>query len=215
MRDQRLGHPVARGEVTAWRPGRDVLVDVDRARILDAIVGCAVDGGLEALTLDRVVATAAVSHNTFASRFRCLEEACLAAMRTLTASAYHATVAAQDRAPSWRQGVRAGIAAALDYLGEEPSRARFLCEEAPKLGRPAWVHHEQTARRYAERLRILRERRGGAAPLPAVCYEVMIGAMYAVLRRASAQDRLPTVDEMVASVAALGVPLQPPLALVG
>jgi len=213
VRDRRLGPPVARGEVTTWRPGRDSLVDGDRARIIDAIVRCAADRGLEALTLDRVIATAAVSQADFASRFGSLEQACLAAMTTLTARAYRATVAAQDRAPTWTQGIRAGIAAGLESLGEDPSRVRFLCEEVPKLGRPAWVHHEQMARRYADRLRILREHRGGAMPLPAVCYEVIIGAMYGVLRAASAEERVPTVEEMAACVATMGVALSPPLAL--
>jgi AcrR family transcriptional regulator len=188
--------------------------DVDRARILETIVRCAARSGLEALTVDEVLAAAAVSRSTFAEHFCSLEAASLVALRTLTARLYDLTVAAQERGSIWTHGFRAGIVAGLDFLAEDPTRLRFLCEEAPKLGRPAWVLHEQTARRYATRLRTLREVRGGAAPLPAVCYEVMVGAMYALLRQASAQGHLPTVEDMAVCVVAVGVPVRPPLVLV-
>jgi AcrR family transcriptional regulator len=190
-------------------------MEADRARILDALVACAATCGLEAVTIDAVVAAAGVPRPAFAARFATLEDAGLAALHAVSARLDAVTAAAEELGPTWTDSARAGIDAALGYLAEDPRRLRFLCDEAPKLGRPAWIHHDRMARRYAERLRALRERHGGRPALPAVCYEVMTGAMHAVLRRASAAGRLPTVEEMTACLLVAEVPARPSLALVG
>jgi AcrR family transcriptional regulator len=108
------------------RPGRDShsrdKVDgIQRARIVSAMAEVVTDQGLPAATVANVVARAGVSRRTFYELFADREECFLAAFDHAAGLAAAAVLAEYGRPGAWRDRVRAGLLALLEFLDEEPS----------------------------------------------------------------------------------------------
>jgi AcrR family transcriptional regulator/DNA-binding MarR family transcriptional regulator len=108
------------------RPGRDSLsrdkVDgIQRARILVALADVVSERGVGAASVATVVARAGVSRRTFYELFADREACFLAALEHGIALAAAVVLPAYERAAGWRERVRAGLAALLGFLDEEPA----------------------------------------------------------------------------------------------
>lgn len=159
---------------------RGYVSEIQRARMLSAAVDAIKESGYAQLTVAQVIARAKVSRKTFYDLFEDRED-CFLAVFEVTLSQLSARVARAYKAESnWREGVRAGLAALLWSIDEDPELARLCVVDA--LGGGARV---LTAR--ARTIVVLREtidlgRQPGAknGP-PAVTAEGVIGAVLAVL----------------------------------
>jgi AcrR family transcriptional regulator len=98
-----------------------------RERIFDAVANLTASKGYAALSLEEIVAEAAISLQTFYEHFENKEEAFLATFEMGHAKATAAINRSLNLKLSWAQNVRLGLNALLEFLASEPSIARLAC----------------------------------------------------------------------------------------
>jgi AcrR family transcriptional regulator len=98
-----------------------------RERIFDAVANLTAAKGYPALSLEEIVAEAAISLQTFYEHFDNKEEAFLATFEMGHAKATSAINRSLDLHLSWAVNVRFGLTALLEFLASEPSIARLAC----------------------------------------------------------------------------------------
>jgi AcrR family transcriptional regulator len=98
-----------------------------RERIFDAVANLTAAKGYPALSLEEIVAEAAISLQTFYEHFTGKEEAFLATFEMGHAKATAAINRSLDLRPSWQQNIRRGLAALLEIIAAEPAIARLAC----------------------------------------------------------------------------------------
>jgi AcrR family transcriptional regulator len=114
--------------------GREQLSEIQRTRILAAMVDVAADRGVGNVTVAHVVARSGVSRRTFyelfADREDCLLAACEDALERIAA-----IVLPVYMAPSrWREKLRAGLAALLGFLEFDRGRGCLVIVGTPGAG---------------------------------------------------------------------------------
>lgn len=98
-----------------------------RERIFDAVANLTAARGYPALSLEEIVAAAAISLQTFYQHFAGKEEAFLATFEMGHAKATAAINRSLDLRLSWQQNIRRGLEALLQFLASEPAIARLAC----------------------------------------------------------------------------------------
>jgi AcrR family transcriptional regulator len=98
-----------------------------RERIFDAIARLTARNGYQELSLDDIVAAAAISLQTFYSHFENKEEAFLATFEVGHTRAKAAVNRALAHQTNWIEGVRAGALALLEFFASEPALAHLSC----------------------------------------------------------------------------------------
>ena len=98
-----------------------------RERIFDAVANLTAGKGYPALSLEEIVADAAISLQTFYEHFDNKEEAFLATFEMGHAKATAAINRSLDLKLSWQQNIRRGLNALLEFLAAEPAIARLAC----------------------------------------------------------------------------------------
>lgn len=175
-----------RSKAPTRRPGSDGLprghvTEIQRARMLSAAVEAIEENGYARLTVAQVIGRAKVSRKTFYDLFDDREDCFLAVFdRTLTQMSTR-VVEAYEQEASWRESVRAGLAALLIFIDEEPELARLCVVDA--LGGGTRVLDER-ARVLAQLRKAIDGGRGAGAGRrepPGVTAEGVIGAVFAVI----------------------------------
>jgi AcrR family transcriptional regulator len=179
---------VRRPNLTKPRAGSVQVLDVQRARILAAMVQVvAEDGGAGSVTVARVVSRAGVSRRTFYDLFDGCDACFLAVFEDAIDRASRAAVqAAQGAPPVWREQVRTGLAALLALFDQEPALGSLLVVDALGAG-PAVL--ERRARVLETLAAIVAEGRrsaGGARKrspeaAPPLAAEGVVGAVLSVV----------------------------------
>jgi AcrR family transcriptional regulator len=121
------------GAPTGHTAGRR-LSDIQRARILAAMVDVASARGVSGATVARVVARSGVSRRTFYELFEDREDCFLAAFDWAVERIAQVVLPAYRRPSKWRERVRAGLAALLEFLDAEPGVARLAIVETLGAG---------------------------------------------------------------------------------
>ncbi len=141
--------------------------------------------GVPAVTVARVIARARVSRRLFYELFADIEDCFLASFDWGVEQARALAVDAYTAEPSWREGIRAGLAAILRFLDERPLLAQ-LCVVHAAGGGPRVL--ERRSRVIAELCEVVDRGRGGDAsrgtgrrPPAPVMAEGVVGAVMAVL----------------------------------
>ena len=98
-----------------------------RERIFDAVANLTAAKGYPALSLEEIVAEAAISLQTFYEHFDNKEEAFLATFEMGHSKATSAINRSLNLRLSWAVNVRHGLTALLEFLASEPSIARLAC----------------------------------------------------------------------------------------
>lgn len=98
-----------------------------RERIFDAVANLTASGGYPALSLEDIVAEAAVSLQTFYEHFDSKEDAFLATFEMSHSKAMAAINRSLDLRQSWAHNVRFGVGALLEIIASEPSAAKLAC----------------------------------------------------------------------------------------
>jgi AcrR family transcriptional regulator len=195
-RVRRLDHskPTARSP----REGAARVSDVQRARILAAMVNVVAEHGVSAATVSRVVARAGVSRRTFYEQFSGCEECFLAVFEDATARARRiVSDAASSAPPAWRERIRAGLSALLVFFEEEPALGRLLVVDALGAGPLVLDRRTRVLQGLAEILdwghsEAKRGRKTPASPSPPeLTAEGLVGAVFSVIhaRMLEAGDR--------------------------
>jgi AcrR family transcriptional regulator/DNA-binding MarR family transcriptional regulator len=188
------------------RTGRDSLsrdkVDgIQRARILGAMGEVVSEQGVGAATVATVVARAGVSRRTFYELFADREACFLAAFDHAIVLARAAVLPEYQRAGAWRERMRAGLAALLVFLDEEPDLGALCVVHSLGAGPAALARRSEIIAALIAavdegRTVSARGSRGSrrCAPVAPLTAEGVVGAVLAVIHaRLLARSREPMV----------------------
>ncbi len=126
---------VSRHPKAGPREGSVQVLDVQRARILAAMVQVVAEAGAGSVTVARIVSRAGVSRRTFYDLFDGCEDCFLAVFEDAIERATQVASEAAQSAPSaWRERIRAGLAALLALFDEEPALGSLLVVDALGAG---------------------------------------------------------------------------------
>jgi AcrR family transcriptional regulator len=175
--------------------GRERLAEIQRRRMISAMVEVASERGASSVTVARVVARSGVSRRTFYELFTGGEECLLAVMEDSLASARSYVLEVYDPQEAWRVRIRAALHALLEFVEEEPGRARLLVVESLCAGRETL---ERRSRVLAELIRAVDAGRGESersAALTPLTAEGVVGSVLSIIHaRLVKGDRLALVE---------------------
>jgi AcrR family transcriptional regulator len=167
--------------------GREQVADIQRARMLTAMVEMVSEHGAGDVTVAHVVARSGVSRRTFYEIFSDREDCFLAAFDDAVARVAGEVVSAYEqpgstqRAHGWRERIRAGLFAGLSFLDSDPGLARLLVVESLGAGPKALESRGRVVNRLVAAVDDGRgEAKAGSEPSPLTA-EGVVGAVLAVL----------------------------------
>src|SRR5436190_499843 len=110
---------------------REVVVNSQRERILDATAEVVAEKGLAGLTIPEIASRASVSHETFYEMYETKFAAFLAAQKVGMELALGRGVQAWEaHMPDWPKAIAAGLRGVVDYLVAEPGHAHLTIVDA-------------------------------------------------------------------------------------
>jgi AcrR family transcriptional regulator/DNA-binding MarR family transcriptional regulator len=155
--------------------------EIQRRRMLTAMVEEAAERGASNVTVAHIVGRAGVSRRTFYEVFENREDCFLAAFDAGVARIAVRALPVFEREPRWTEGVRAGLRALLDLFEEDLDLGRLLVVEALGAGPRALEHRcrvvDAVVRAIDERGREAKVGRGA----PPLTTEGVVGAVLSVL----------------------------------
>ncbi len=156
-------------------------MEIQRARMIAALVEVAGERGVGGITVGRIVGRSGVSRRTFYELFEDREDCFLAAFDLSVERGAQRAIPAFRAPGTWRERVRAGLQALLVYLGDEPGMGA-LCVVDALGGGP--VALERRARVVGALIDVVhegrKEARAGAKPTRLTA-EGVVGAVLSVL----------------------------------
>lgn len=176
------------------RDPREPVSEVQRVRILAAMVHVACDRGVEAASVAYVVERAGVSRRTFYALFDDRRDCFLAAFEAALALASERARAAYESERRWVDRVRGGLLALLTFFDEEPELAK-LCIVQALAGGPATLALRAETLRSLERVLAHGAADGAAEQPPALTAQGVLGGAFGMIHtELLGQDPRPLVD---------------------
>jgi AcrR family transcriptional regulator/DNA-binding MarR family transcriptional regulator len=162
-------------------PSREQVSDIQRARILSAMVEVAAESGYLGAAVAPVVARAGVSRRTFYELFEGREDCFLAAFNWGVKQVRAAMAEAYVSQRSWRDRVRHALAALLVLLDSEPELARVCVIEALGAGPLVLARRGKIADELIAALGAEAPTPSGAADMPLLTAEGVMGGAFSVI----------------------------------
>jgi AcrR family transcriptional regulator len=177
------------------RPGRgalsrDEVDDIQRARIVSAMVEVAAEVGYIGAAVAPVVARAGVSRRTFYELFEGREDCFLAAFEWGVEQARKVAIEAYGSQRSWRERVRHALAALLAFLDSEPELARACVIEALGAGRLVLERRAQILDELIAALDASAPQARGADGKPLLTAEGVVGGAFSVIHGRLLEQRI-------------------------
>jgi AcrR family transcriptional regulator len=160
---------------------RGHVTEIQRARMLSAAVDAIEENGYARLTVAQVISRAKVSRKTFYDLFVDREDCFLAVFERTLEQVKARVVEAFEGESSWRDAVRAGLAALLVFVDEEPELARLCVVDALGGGPRVLEKRAQVLVELREVIDRGREATSVRNEPPGVTAEGVIGAVFAVV----------------------------------
>jgi AcrR family transcriptional regulator len=182
-----LSEPAAPGEtrngngVTAHELSRERVTEIQRVRILAAMVEEVSMRGAANVTVAHVVGRSGVSRRTFYELFTDGEDCFLAAFDEAVHRVTSVVLAACAEHEGWRSKTRAALTELLELLGDDPGTGRLLIVESLGAGATVLERRRLVLARIidaVDRGRTEAKRGGGPPPLTA---EGVVGGVLSVL----------------------------------
>jgi AcrR family transcriptional regulator/DNA-binding MarR family transcriptional regulator len=178
----------ANGRIRMRRPGTPgprgggvYVMELQRARLLDAAFAVVSEDGYKRMTARRVSGRAGVSNKTFYDLFSDREDCFLAAFNHAVEELAAVMLPAWEGESEWAAGIRAGLGALLGFLDREPALRQLLFVEALGAGPRVLARRVQV-------LEVLQgavdQGRAGAKAgreLPPLTAEGIVGAAFSVI----------------------------------
>ncbi|MGA9875612.1 MAG: TetR family transcriptional regulator [Solirubrobacteraceae bacterium] len=164
--------------------GRERMVDIQRARILAAMVEVSAERGAGNVTVAHIVERAGVSRRTFYELFGDCEDCFLAAFDEGVARASRHVLDVYDPDARWEVRVRVALTALLDFLDVERGVGQLLVVGSLGAGANAL---ERRRRVLAQMIAVVEEGRretkgrAGQVELPSLTAEGLVGGVLSVL----------------------------------
>jgi AcrR family transcriptional regulator len=160
---------------------RDQLSEIQRARIVAAMIEVASEQGAGSATVARVVARSGVSRRTFYELFEDREDCFIAAFDRAVRRIAAVVLAAYRQPLKWRLRIRGGLGTLLELLDREPGVARLVIVEALGAGPKAL---ERRRRVLAKMIPVVeegrKEARTGDGPSPLTA-EGIVGGVFSLI----------------------------------
>jgi AcrR family transcriptional regulator len=179
------------------------VIEMQRRRLLTAVVELAYEGGVQALSVAMLCERAGLSRRTFYDLFDDREDCLHAAFEDSAATAKQTVIRSVDAHKRWRERIRTGLAALLSLFDQEPGMGRLLVLEALGSG----TNMLEVRRRVLSQAAVVvdggrAEVRAGREP-PPLTAEGIVGAVFSVVHaRLLERDPRP-LTELTGSLMAL------------
>lgn len=196
---------VAPKSTTRPLPGREQLsrefiARHQRARIINALALETSEKGYRQVTVADIVKRAAIARNTFYENFRSKEDCFLATQEFAMSAALERVVAAAGELDEWPERVRAGLAAFLDFVAEEPSLARTCMVESLSAGPGAVRYYEESQQAFVSLFRLGRDVSPHGSELPETLEEAIIGGVFWIVYQRLAVAEVAAVPQLLPEV---------------
>jgi AcrR family transcriptional regulator len=168
-----------------------------RERILDAVANLTAANGYAALTVEGIVAGAAISLQAFYEHFPSKEGALLAAYEVGHGKGLALVERAFRSRADWRLGVRAGLHALFDYLASEPSFAHLALVDVFTVSERATERARKGITAYAAMLIPGFELTSDGERPPEVTIEAISGGLFELCLHHALQRRMHELPLMV------------------
>jgi AcrR family transcriptional regulator/DNA-binding MarR family transcriptional regulator len=155
--------------------------EIQRARILAAMVEVCAERGAANVTVAHIVARSGVSRRTFYEQFEDREECFLAAFDQAIERIAARVIPAFEGESRWKDRVRAGLGALLGFLDEEPGSGRLCIVETYGAGDRALAHRTSLIAVLIETIDQGRTETKHGDALPPLTAEGTVGAVLSVI----------------------------------
>ena len=179
---------------------REFIARHQRARIVNALALETAEKGYRQVTVADVVRRAAIARNTFYENFRSKEDCFLATQEFAMSSALERVVAAAGELEEWPWRVRAGLAAFLGFVAEEPALARTCMVESLAAGPAAVRRYEESQQAFVSLFRPGRDVSPHGGDLPETLEEAIIGGVFWIVYQRLAVAEATAVPELLPEV---------------
>jgi AcrR family transcriptional regulator len=201
MTDKRESHKVPPISATNQRgseTSHGVLAELQRKRILQAMIELSNERGFGEVTVGQLVERAEVSRRTFHTHFTDLQDCLIGVLDQAADIGNELALRALDGEESWQDGIRSALAALLLFVDREPDLGRAALIETLTAGPRVLKHREKRA---AELLALITnlDRWPGAegVELPPLSPEGSFGAVFRIVENhLVARDPEPLIDKL-------------------
>jgi AcrR family transcriptional regulator len=160
---------------------RESVTDLQRARMIAALVDVVREHGAADLTVAHIVTRSGVSRRTFYELFDSREDCFLAALGEATRRASLRVLPAFEHAGSWRERMRAALAELLGFLEDEPGMGALCLVDALGAGPRALERRARMVRMLVDAVDEGRSEARPSASPTRLTAEGVVGAVLGVL----------------------------------
>ena len=161
--------------------GREQVADIQRARMLAAMVEEVAERGVGNVTVSDVVARSGVSRRTFYEIFEDREDCFLAAFDNAIEKLTNAVIPAYEQKGAWQTKIRSALAALLEQLDREPAAGRLVIVETLGAGHNALEHRRRSIAQILTIVDQGRQESKSGAGAPLLTAEGVVGGALSVL----------------------------------
>jgi AcrR family transcriptional regulator len=190
-----------------WRPPRgrhrlppEVIARSQRERLLEAAVEVVAEKGYGATTVADLTRDAGISRTTFYEMFEDKEACFLAAYDSVVDALVRRISAAYEAEEGWPRRARAGLAALLEALAEEPEIARLAMVDAGAAGPAAQRRYRTALQRLTPFFDEGRDFAPGGRNLPPNTSRMAIGAVTGLISDELAAGRADELPSLLSDV---------------
>jgi AcrR family transcriptional regulator len=190
-----------------WRPPRgrhrlppEVIARSQRERLLEAGIRVVAEQGYAATTIADLTREAGISRTTFYAMFDDKEACFLAAYDGVVDALVRRIAAAYEAEEGWPRRARAGLAALLEALAEEPAVARLALVDVGAAGPGAQRRYRAALQRLTPFFEEGRDFAPGGRNLPANTSRMAIGAVAGLISDAVSEGRAEYLPELLSEV---------------
>jgi AcrR family transcriptional regulator len=164
-------------EAIAGGPFPALHVRRPRERLLESVLLVSGELGYEQITVKQVIERAKTSRATFYKNFKDREDCFVQAYGEASEWLYRRVLGLARRQPTWREGLRVGLAELLEFCANQPETAKALFLEAHAAGGEALVQHDRLMERLAEVIDGARGEAGSRPSPPPTTSSFLVGAI--------------------------------------
>jgi AcrR family transcriptional regulator/DNA-binding MarR family transcriptional regulator len=183
--------------------GHEQVSDIQRARILSAMVDIAAERGVGNVTVGHVVSRSGVSRRTFYELFDDREECFLAALDNAVKRVATVVVPVYEEPGTWQGKIRAALAALLEQLDHAPGVGRLLVVETLGAGPKALERRQNVLVQIfnvVDRGRAEAKKGHGPPPLAA---EGLVGAVLSIIHTRMVDEDSPPLVELTSALTSM------------
>jgi AcrR family transcriptional regulator len=152
-----------------------------RERILQAMLATSGELGFEQVAVRHVIERAQTSRATFYKHFSDREDCFAQAYDEFGEWVYRRMTSAAKRQPSWREGLRAGLAELLEFCANQPAIAKALLVEVHAAGERSLAQRRDLMERLSHALDSARREIPSRQAPPPVTSDFIVGAIDTLL----------------------------------